>query len=66
DFPSGVVQTQWRLGAEAWKLVPGLGLEGRVRAGWRTVEDIGHEAARDDQFWELEFGLTYRGAWSNR
>lgn len=66
DFPSGVVQNQWRLGAEAWKIVPGLGLEGRLRAGWRTVEDIANEPGRDDEFWELEFGLTYRGDWSMR
>ncbi|CAN5195181.1 hypothetical protein BH18GEM1_BH18GEM1_01390 [soil metagenome] len=63
DFPSGVVQREWRLGAEIWGLAPRWGVEGRARVGRRTVENIRHEAGRDRSFWEASFEIAYRLRW---
>jgi len=60
DFPSGVVQREWRFGVEAWGVLPRYGAEGLLRVEAHDLTDIGHEPGRDGSFWVAELGLRWR------
>lgn len=60
EFPSGVVQREVRLGAEAWTVIPSWGIEGRARVGRRQVENLANVAGQDGDFWEASLALAYR------
>jgi hypothetical protein len=64
EFPTGVVERQWRFGLEGGWRSPRSGLEGLVRVDRRTVDNLENAAGRDDAFWELRVGLQYR--WTSR
>lgn len=60
DFPSGVVQREWRAGAELRTLLRRWDLEATARVSRRMVDNIGNERRRDGDFWEASLALTYR------
>lgn len=60
DFPSGVVQREWRFGVEAWAMLPRYGAEGLLRLGTHDLTDIDHEPGRDAGYWVAELGLRFR------
>lgn len=60
EFPSGVVQREWRFGVEAWGMVPRYGAEALLRLATHDLTDIGHEPGRDGSFWVAEVGLRIR------
>jgi len=60
DFPSGVVQREWRFGVEAWGMMPRYGAEGLLRLGTHDLTAIDHESGRDGDFWVAELGIRIR------
>lgn len=60
DFPSGVVQREWRFGVEAWGMMPRYGAEGLLRLSTHDLTAIDHDPGRDGDFWVVELGIRIR------